>query len=78
MDNTETTNKRPTYLYAIVPELPEQDLGPWVDAVGALCSDGTAYAALSARARTAATAFAARTGIAGYEEVLARVTGRTR
>jgi glycosyltransferase involved in cell wall biosynthesis len=53
------------------PLLPEQDIGPWLDALTALLTDPAHYAELAERSRTASTAFVASLDPARLETYLA-------
>jgi amino acid adenylation domain-containing protein len=54
------------------PEVPEQDVGPWREALLRLLSDPVLYARESAAARAAAHRFAAGLGVEPFEELMDR------
>jgi glycosyltransferase involved in cell wall biosynthesis len=56
-----------------VAEIPEQDLGPWQDALGRLLSDRAHYNELAAQSRKAALAYAADLNAGPFEAFLERV-----
>ena len=53
-----------------VPITPEQNIGPWVEALRSLLSDRTHYEELSEASRQAAVSYVAKLGIAPFEEFL--------
>ena len=53
-----------------VPITPEQNIGPWVEALWELLSDRTHYEELSEASREAALSYVAKLGIAPFEEFL--------
>lgn len=61
-----------------VPEVPEQDAGPWREALSRLLSDSGFYARQSKEAREAAHRFVAGLGIEPFEEILARLGSKER
>lgn len=52
------------------PEIPEQDIEPWVDAVTTITSDRVIYEAECRRSRTAALDFVSRLNAADFEKLL--------
>jgi amino acid adenylation domain-containing protein len=58
------------------PEVPEQDLAPWRQAVCRLLAEPALYARQSAAARAAALDFVAGLGVGAFEEILARLPRR--
>lgn len=61
-----------------VPEVPEQDLGPWREALFRLLAAPDFYARQSREAREAAHRFVAGLGIGPFEEILARLGSKDR
>ena len=61
-----------------VPEVPEQDLGPWQEALSRLLTDPDFYARQSREAREAGHRFVAGLGIGPFEEILARLGSKDR
>jgi thioesterase domain-containing protein/glycosyltransferase involved in cell wall biosynthesis len=60
-----------------VAEVPAQDLGPWMAALGELLGDRERYRRLSAASREAAHAFVAGLSWDPFEELFARLAGRS-
>jgi len=52
------------------PEIPEQDAGPWADAVTAITSDRAVYEAEAERSRTMALGFVSHLAAADFEKLL--------
>lgn len=61
-----------------VPEVPEQDIAPWREALSRLLSDHDFYARQSREAREAAHRFVSGLGIEPFEEILARLGSKGR
>jgi glycosyltransferase involved in cell wall biosynthesis len=61
-----------------VPEVPEQDLGPWREALSRLLADPDFYARQSRESREAAHRFVAGLGIGPFEQILARLGSKDR
>ncbi|HSN87539.1 MAG TPA: hypothetical protein VL025_12315, partial [Thermoanaerobaculia bacterium] len=61
-----------------VPEVPEQDVAPWQDALSRLLSERGFYARQSGEAREAAHRFVAGLGIEPFEEILERLGSKER
>jgi surfactin synthase thioesterase subunit/glycosyltransferase involved in cell wall biosynthesis len=59
-------------------EIPEQDIGPWRDALTRLVTDRARYQELSRASRAAALDYAAHLGVEPFEELLARVVAAPR
>ena len=55
---------------SMVPAVPEQDIGPWLDALRELLLDRTRYESLSTASRDAALAYVSSLGIAPLEDFL--------
>ena len=60
--------------WRVVPELPPQDVDPWVETLRALLSDRAAYDRLSARSREAAERYVRENGIEVVERFLLDLT----
>ncbi|HEX8112358.1 MAG TPA: condensation domain-containing protein, partial [Kofleriaceae bacterium] len=61
-----------------IPVIPEQDLGPWQDALARVLRDRDHYEALVEQSRTAARAFVGSLGYERFEQIFERVLGRQR
>ena len=61
-----------------VPEVPDQEIGPWREALSQLLADGDFYARQSREAREAAHRFVAGLGIGPFEEILTRLGSKER
>jgi glycosyltransferase involved in cell wall biosynthesis len=59
-----------------VPEVPEQEIGPWLDALRRLLSDRELYERHAAQAREAALNYVAGTGVAPLQDFLLRLAAR--
>jgi surfactin synthase thioesterase subunit/glycosyltransferase involved in cell wall biosynthesis len=57
-----------------VAEVPEQNVEPWIEALGCLLGDRARYERLSKASRAAAEAYAANLGVEPFEQLLERVT----
>jgi len=59
-----------------VPQVPEQDIGPWLKALREITSDAARYEQLSREARRVALDYAGRLSVVPFEEFLERVPER--
>ncbi len=59
-----------------VPQVPEQDIGPWRDALERLLSDEPRYRDLSRRSREAALSYARNLSVKPFENFLEELVGR--
>ncbi len=59
-----------------VPQVPEQDIGPWLKALREITSDAGRYEQLSHKARRTALDYAGRLSVVPFEEFLGRVLER--
>jgi thioesterase domain-containing protein/glycosyltransferase involved in cell wall biosynthesis len=62
----------------LVAEVPEQDLGPWTDALGGLLHDAERYRRLAVESRRAASDFVSGLSWEPFEELFSRLAGRSR
>src|SRR5579864_5980009 len=60
-----------------VAEVPEQDIGPWQDALTRLISDRSRYEQLSRASRVAALAYADQLGVEPFERLLGQVVQKS-
>lgn len=63
---------------APVPEVPEQDVAPWAEALGRLLSDRAHYQEISRASREAALAYAAKLSVEPFERFLEQVMAAPR